>query len=462
MKKLILLFLFPLTLAAQDKYAELLDSFMTAEANVRGFNGNVLVAKAGDIIYKKSFGYRNYDTKELLDENTVFEIASVSKQFTAVGILLLSDKGKLSLSDTLRKFFPELPYYNITVKNLITHTSGLPDYTSAMIEKWDRSKIAFNKDVIKFLADEKPPINFQPGKAFQYSNTGYLLMASIIEKVSGQSFKDYMHDNIFQPLRMNLSLVYNTRRTDEKLMPNYALGYIYSDKLKKYILPDSLEEYSYTKYLDGIVGDGIVNSTTGDMLKWDRALKNHTLLKEKTQQDMFTPQSLFDTTAKMSYGYGVFLDSTIYGRRIFHGGAWPGYSTNLTRIEDNDITVIMLSNNYTYTTTLACSLIHILEDKPFVTPYIHKEVVISEGLVNKYAGRYLAPNGYVIELIEAGGKLVDRRADKDDFVLKAESNTKFFFDDGSDTQIDFQLDDSGNVQKIYVIDNGAKIEIKRL
>src|SRR6185312_1219078 len=153
---LTLLLVFTGTFAfAQKNYNNLLNNFMQTQVKENNFNGNVLVAKNGKPIYQKSFGYADFNTKRLLNDSSVFELASVSKQFTAMGILLLVQKGKIKLSDTLRKFFPQLPYYNITIKNMLTHTSGLPAYDDEMALKWDHKKIAFNKDVINFLAKEK-------------------------------------------------------------------------------------------------------------------------------------------------------------------------------------------------------------------------------------------------------------------------------------------------------------------
>ena len=204
MNKVLILLLIPIALEAQKNYPEQLNSYMQAEFSVNGFNGNVLVAKKGSVIYQKSFGFRNYTSKELLDNNSVFELASVSKQFTAMGILLLKERGSLKLADSLRKFFPELPYKNITIQNLLTHTSGLPEYGDSLAIKWDHKKIAFNNDAINFLSKEKLPVNFNPGEKWEYSNTGYDLLASIIEKVSGLSFREYMQKFIFNPLGMRL------------------------------------------------------------------------------------------------------------------------------------------------------------------------------------------------------------------------------------------------------------------
>ena len=124
--------------------AALMDEFLTAQSKYFKFNGNILVAENGEIIFQKSYGYSDFDTKRMLNDTSVFELASVSKQFTATGILLLMDKGKLKLTDSLRQYFPELPYSNITIYHLLTHTSGLPDYMEVVMKNWDKSKVAFN------------------------------------------------------------------------------------------------------------------------------------------------------------------------------------------------------------------------------------------------------------------------------------------------------------------------------
>jgi CubicO group peptidase (beta-lactamase class C family) len=345
MKKILVLLFLPISFKAQTNYSARLDSFMQAQVSTNHFNGNVLIAKAGSILYQKSFGYSIYSTKELLNNNSVFELASISKQFTAMGILLLQEKNKLKLTDSLRYYFPELPYNNITIQNLLTHTSGLPDYESAMVGKWNHKKIAFNDDVIKFLDNENIPIDFKPNAKCEYSNTAYILLASIIEKVSGQKFNFFMQENIFKPLGMQHSRIYNTRRSTEVIIPNYAYGFVYSDSLKRYVLPDSLPDYEYVIYLDGIVGDGVVNSTTGDLLIWDRALKNHSLISEKMQAEMFSPRFLIDTVHKVYYGYGEFIGENELGKYIKHSGEWPGYRTNLIRYIEQDLTIIVLSNN---------------------------------------------------------------------------------------------------------------------
>jgi CubicO group peptidase (beta-lactamase class C family) len=429
---------------------------------VNGFNGNALIAKGNGIIYQKSFGNRNLDSALLLDNNSVFELASISKQFTAMGILLLEQKGQLKITDTLRKFFPELPYNNITIYNLLTHTSGLPDYLSEMKNKWDHHQIAFNKDVIAFLAKEKPQPYFSPGQKFDYSNTGYVLLASIIEKVSGDSYNDYMYKHIFKPLHMHFTTVYNNRRSVKSTVPNYAYGYIYTADTHKYVLPDSVKEDDFVYYLDGITGDGTVNSTTGDLLIWENALLRNKLLDKLTQQSMFSYHSVMDTAKHSYYGYGVELGKNEFGSYIAHDGSWPGYSTSMIHYKENGYTVIVLSNNQSYAVDISDAIIYLLNGKPIISPYRHKEITIDKNIIGNYTGKYLVPQP--IELVNRGNKLYRHLPGtpiENDVELKPESLTKFFYTNNRDVQLEFEVDNAGKVKKAYSIVCGIKKEIKK-
>jgi len=384
-------------------------------------------------------------------------LASVSKQFTATGILLLKDKGKLKLTDSLRQYFPELPYSNITIWHMLTHTSGLPDYEEAMNEKWDRKKIAFNNDMIAFLAKEKLPVLFAPGTKWTYSNTAYAILASIVEKVSGQSFKDYLAENIFRPLGMKHTRIYNTRRSLKDTIANYAYGFIYNDSLKKHFMPDSLPDFSFVIYLDGIQGDGVVNSTTADLLKWDRAVKNHTLLQEETQKEMLKGQAIIDTVKNSQYGFGVFMEKNDFGNIISHSGGWPGYTTFLARNADKDQTYIILSNNSSNSPALSNTLQHIMAGKQVVIPYEHKEITMDSATLNQFTGKYKTTNEITLE--RKGTKLFRVLPNGMSLELKPESATKFFYSDGSDRQIEFEMGADKKITKSWLIANGIKTEL---
>ena len=295
---IITLFLIGQSSFGQSKVQKI-DSLLTNLYNTGDLNGNVLIAEKGKVIYNKSFGFSNESTKEKLNENSIFELASVSKQFTAMAIVILKEKGKLNYDEKISKYIPELSHYaNITIRNLLNHTSGLPDYGALMDTTFDKTKIATNKDIISAFAKYKPAVLFEPNTKWEYSNLGYDLLASVIEKASGMSYGDYLTQAIFKPLKMENTFVY-TRRYAPKKVANYAYGYVYSDSLKKYVLPDDLDEFKFVVWLDGVVGEQTVNSTVVDLLKWDRALYTNKLISKKSKREIFRSSELNDKSKKL-------------------------------------------------------------------------------------------------------------------------------------------------------------------
>jgi CubicO group peptidase (beta-lactamase class C family) len=322
-----------------------LDSVMKSVADTAQFNGNILVSRNGNIIYQQSFGYANYDTKAKLNDSSLFELASVSKQFTAMAIMILKERGLLHYDDDVKKYIPELPYEGMTIRHFLTHTSGVPDYMDEFNKGWDSKKIAFNDDMIKLLKKSKPKFLFKPGEKWAYSNTAYALLASVVERISKKSYSQFLAENIFSPLKLKRTRVYNTRRSSTETIPNYAYGYVFSDSSKKFILPDSIKKLHVVFTLDGIVGDGTVNSTTGDLFLWDQSLYTEKLVNKKTLDEAFSPTQLNDGAVhQYGFGWGVAKDS-ILGKFIHHSGGWPGYATYIRRYIDRNDCFIMLSNN---------------------------------------------------------------------------------------------------------------------
>lgn len=312
-----------------------------------GFNGQVLYAEGQNIVFKKNYGKANFATGEQFNDSTMFELASVSKQFTAAAIMKLEEQGKLTVTDSLKKFFPQLPY-NITIEQILHHTSGLADYMGPLMKKSVKKEFCTNDDIIAWLAKDKPKLGFTPGERFDYSNTGYAVLASVVEKASGMSYADYLKTNFFEPLHMTHTRVYCTRRVKKEILPNYAFGYVYDSKAKTYALPDSVKDYApvVTK-LDGIYGDGTVNSTALDLVKWSRGLNAHTVLSAASLDKAYTPGKLNSGKAT-DYGYGVeFHANDKTGRIITHTGGWPGYQTMITRFVDQDKVLIILCNEET-------------------------------------------------------------------------------------------------------------------
>lgn len=459
MKKplLILLLALAFSAVAQDARIIKLDSLFTA-ASKDGLNGNVLIAEKGVVIYKKSFGLRDEAAKLPLDENSVFELASVSKQFTAMGIVLLQQKGKLQYDDKLGKYIPELAFYEgVTIRNLLNHTGGLPDYMELMSVKGDTTKIASNKDIITLFAKEKPMALFTPGSKFDYSNTGYAILASVIEKVSGKSYADFLHANIFKPLKMDNTFVY-TRRFSPKKIANYAYGYV-PDKKGNKALPDDLPDYHYVWYLDGIVGDGMVNSTTGDLLKWDRALYTDKLATKQSLEQIFTPPTL-PGGEKTDYAFGWMVNTSAdFGKMAQHSGGWPGYRTFIERHIDNDKTIILLTNSELAPKPPLAAIRNILYNNPIVAK--HREITLAEAQLKAFTGSYTLAPGYIMEVTYDEGKLYTQLPGQQKFRIFPESENTFFLK-VVEAQLVFEKDATGVVNKVILKQNGREMPASRV
>jgi CubicO group peptidase (beta-lactamase class C family) len=333
-----------LNVIGQDSRAGLFDHIFDSLYQSGKFSGNVLIAEKGKPIYLRSFGNADEENKRQIDSNSMFLLGSVSKQFTAFALVLLVHQGKLNLDDNIQKFIPTLPYQNITVRELLNHTSGVPDYISLMQAKWNKLKIASNNDMLDMLVQYHPPVLFEPGARYEYSNTGYALLALIIEKASGMTFGNFMEDQIFQPLGLNRTIVYS-RRYKQRTVTDYALGYVYNDSLKTWVLPDSDAKWKSALWEDGIEGEDGINSTTDNMLKWDQALYFNPLLSAIELAEIFTPGKV--QTGETDYGFGWHIKTFAgYGRIAFHSGGWPGYIAYIERHMDSYKTIIILRNRF--------------------------------------------------------------------------------------------------------------------
>ena len=295
------------------------------------FNGVVLVSEHSKVIYKKGFGYANYEEKKPNHVESCFRLGSVTKQFTAMAIMILSDRGKLSYEDDIRKYLPSLPYKGVTIRHLLVHTSGLPDYMVLFEDKWDKEKLAYKEDVLRLFAEYHPPVDFAPGEKWEYSNTGYSLLACIVERASGETFEVFMQKNIFEPLDMQ-NTVLATGKKDQPIK-NRVFGY-----------SSSFENTDY-HYLNGILGDGGIYSTVDDVFKWDQGLYNAGLVKKSTMAEALTPYKLNDGSTTGDYGFGWRLYRGDKRDVIAHGGSWAGFRNLIWRDLKNRNAIIILSNN---------------------------------------------------------------------------------------------------------------------
>ena len=314
------------------RYHRDLTAYFEEKLIKRGFNGGILVAKDGNIIYEKYVGKGDLRKEMAMNDSTSLHIASVGKTFTAVAILRMAQDNKLSLSDTLSKFFPGFPYPDVTVQMLLNHRSGLPNYVYFIpnSKKWDKKAMVSNQDVLDFLYNEQPKKIFKAGTRFTYSNTNYVLLASIIEKVSGQSFPEYMRNSIFIPLQMNHTFVYT---------PADSLTAIPSFNHNTSLWQNDNLENTY--------GDKNIYSTPRDMLKWDQALYTEQILNRAMLDSAFAPYS-FEKPGTHNYGLGFRMLLLPNGKKvIYHFGRWHGFNAAFARLTDEKATIIILGNKYT-------------------------------------------------------------------------------------------------------------------
>lgn len=305
--------------------------------------GAVLVKKAGKIIFQRGYGVTDLRTRSKIDEHTNFRLASVSKQFTAMAVMLLVREHKLRYEDRLTDIFPDFPEYGkaITISNLLNHTSGLLDYEDLM-PKVDPNtpveRVQIHDAEVLELLKKQTATKFHPGTHWEYSNSGYVVLGMVIAKVSGRSFDDFVHDRIFIPLKMTSSIVYVRGKND---IGHRAYGHSKS--------ADGWQQTDQSP-TSATLGDGGVYSSIADLGKWDDALAKHILLSEKEMEPAITPVVVPDNSVRgpdgspAEYGFGWFLNPYHEHRRMWHYGETLGFRTNIQRFTKNGLTIIVLCN----------------------------------------------------------------------------------------------------------------------
>ncbi|WP_314060782.1 serine hydrolase domain-containing protein [Empedobacter brevis] len=375
------------TLAQNQNAEKRLDSLFSALADQNQFNGSVLIADKGKVVYKGSKGFSNVTTKEKNNPATVFELASCSKQFIGVGIALLHRENKINYTDDISLYLPELSNFKgVTLYNLLRHTSGIPEFLGEFRENWKNERIATNEDLIDYYAKKKETLEFLPNSKHKYSNTNYAFLASIIERVSKQDVNTYLSDKIFEPLKMNSTFIYN-RRLNPKKIKNYAYGYSWiKNSFEKATEDDPKIGNMMSYYMDGIVGNAKVNSTVEDLYKWMNALQKNTLL---SQEELNEVMNISKTEDKKDVKYGFGFDVRKSGDNMSYGhtGSWDGYITFMHYNSKNDRTIIVLNNFengvYPYTT-----IQEILDHTPSTNEFV-KKINLPKEDIKKFTGEYI-------------------------------------------------------------------------
>lgn len=320
----------PLSNIELHRYATTTSHFFDTVFSGR-FNGSILVAKDGKIVYEKYRGFKRLENrKDTLDEHTSFHLASVSKTFTAMAVLKLWQDGKLDIHDEVSKYLAGFPYPGLTIQNLLSHRSGLLNYVHFMDRSgWDKRKYLTNTDVLQYIIAHPHDVQgAQPNRHFEYSNTNYALLALIIEKVSGESYPEFMSKTFFEPLQMQDTYIFSLADTSKEMAS-------YKQNNRRFRL----------EFLDEVYGDKNVFSTVRDLLKWDQALGNGVLFKKSILDSAYAAYS-FEKPGKRNYGLGWRMLLMPNGKKlIYHNGWWHGNRTVFIRMLDEDATIIALCNN---------------------------------------------------------------------------------------------------------------------
>ena len=303
-----------------------------------GLNGVVLYAEQGQIIYERAFGWRDLNKrhKDSLRIDDAFQLSSDSKMFTAEAIMLLKADGKLDYDDEVRKYIPEFPYEGVTIRQLLNHRSGLPRYDSMADEFWpDRKKPFSNEALIKMLVEKKPEPYGTPGGGFFYNNINYALLASVVERVSGQHFEDFMRERIFEPCGMSHSYIYSMRNDTavSLFMPVDVHGH---DMYRKG------PAKAQNDYLNGVMGDKIMFSTVEDLYHFNQALDGNKLLPDSLQAEAFVPGSSSWKNDE-NYGFGWRMSKDHPGA-YYHFGWWKGYRSLIIREVKHRRFMVILTN----------------------------------------------------------------------------------------------------------------------
>jgi CubicO group peptidase (beta-lactamase class C family) len=336
------------TFAFAQELTQKLDSYLLKTfKNKNKFNGSVLVAKNDKILLNKGYGYKNKSEKVYNDTSTIYQIGSITKTFTSAIILRLQEEKMLSVTDKITKYIPDYPNGDdITIETLLTHTSGIFEY----LESKEYGKENFTKPVsidrlISFFKSEKKL--FESGKKFSYTNSGYILLAFIIEKITGKKYEQVVRDVVFEPLQM-IHSGFDLRNLSDT---NKAINY--DNISKKKLVSEPVFDSTHAP------GCGNIYSTTMDLYKWDRALYGNKILNQSSLQKAYTPY-------KSKYGYGWFIDSSYSKFNIFHGGGTPGFRSHIQRFVNDDVCIILLSNNaYCDLSEVTSRLAAIIFNKPY-------------------------------------------------------------------------------------------------
>jgi CubicO group peptidase (beta-lactamase class C family) len=432
----------PAAAATADPAARMQQIVQTFVAD-KSFMGTVLVVKDGKPILDKGYGSADLEWGVANKPAVKFRLGSLTKQFTAASILLLQERGKLNVTDPISKYLTDAPpaWQNITIYNVLTHTSGIPNFTDGPDYDTTQWKAASPAELVARFRDK--PLDFAPGTNFRYSNSGYVLLGYLIEKVSGQTYERFLRENIFTPLAMTSTGVDTTRA----ILPGRAQGY-----------ESSPNGFVHTTYIDMTIpfSAGDLYSTTGDLLKWERGLFGGKVVNAASLKAMTTP-------FKSNYAFGLIVQTKDGHKVITHTGGVNGFATSLSYFPDDKLVVIVLGNVINESpSVIADTLGKVALGQPVTLMSERKEVPVSAQRLGEYVGVYkVAGQGnFIIGMRD--GHLTSQLGLQPEFPMFAESDSKFFLK-VVDAQIGFFRDPATHaVNRLVLYQNGSEVAAPKL
>ena len=425
---LISLFLYTLTPAQAQTLEQQFDALLAQQFPDNEPGAVALVAREGKIIYQKAVGMADLQLNVPMNVNMVFRIGSITKQFTAVAILMLMEQGKLNLNDPITKFIPRYPTHGheITIHHLLTHSSGIANGTT--LNPWDahvRKKDFTPEALVAYFKNE--PMRWPPGTRYQYNNFGYHILGHIIELISGQSYQDFVKTEIFSPLGMN----HSRYDSHEAIIPNRATGYTRTEA--------GFEHPEYISMTQTYAAGALI-STVGDQLIWTNALLNNELIKKESLELAWSNYEANDGT-KLNYGYGWFINEINGSPTVEHAGGVQGYQTNAIYLPEEKVFVVVFSNcDRTDPRPVSTRMAALAIGKPY--PDADQVVQLTDKQLQQWVGEYLYPDGStrVVELID--NALYWSRPKRFKFRLLPSAPNRFLLEN-TFTQVEFQPGEPG-------------------
>jgi CubicO group peptidase (beta-lactamase class C family) len=417
-----------------------MDQIVESSAANRKFTGAVLMARGGQVLFSKGYGYANLEWNIPNTPDTRFRLGSLTKQFTAASILLLEERGKLNVNDPVKKYMPDAPaaWDKVTIFHLLTHTSGIPSFTGfpdyAKLEPFPSTPA----ELVARFRDK--PLEFAPGEKWAYNNSGYVLLGYLLEKITGQPYEEFLTENIFKPLGMTDS----GYDSNSAIIPRRAEGYVAAKG-----------GFQHAGYINMTVpfSAGALYSTTLDLLKWQQGLYGGKVLQPASLAKMTTP-------FKNDYAFGLVVDTPPSGHKRFsHGGGIEGFNTELEYYPDDKLTLVILgnANGATPPAEIAHSLATFALGQTVTLPGERKEITVDPATLSRYTGAYRPPQGPAIVIAVEGAHLSGKLGNQPALPFFAQSET-LFFAKAVDAQIEFARDAS----QLTIHQNGRDMTARRL